>query len=393
MDNQSFNSVDYHHVTIEEIPHMFNHAASNGYKKTNSFNIYIASGGTAFGGAAEDRRHVNVVTHYGFASGTEDTMVHEIGHCFNLFHTFNGWTTSQCEHVTRDDTNSNYNADDHGDHVTDTAAVPDFKNERCHELNLPNEDCTLSNGLGYAYLDQNLWVYTGNGGDCLMPPIPYEIAPLDVKNYLSYTLPSPTPYFKNFTVGQKIRMREAIINDDVFHDYENAATVIDALYEPYKGEYYLSGPSLPIHSKPLFQPGFEYRFVSCTGPYPQPSDYAIISFPYNINTILLNIEKDEQDYNLITHPNHSAIAIKHLHPDFWPQPRKCYDNYNKAAKDGRITKFNDNTFNTNVTITIQDSIGINNPQLIDNLQPGLYNIIENYDVGATKETVILKENN
>ncbi|AFL80374.1 hypothetical protein Aeqsu_0871 [Aequorivita sublithincola DSM 14238] len=48
--------------------------------------------------------------------------------------------------------------------------------------------------------------------------------------------------------------------------------------------------------------------------------------------------------------------------------------------------------NGNVTITPKDSLGINNPTLINDLDPGLYNIKENYDDGAIKENVIFKEN-
>jgi len=50
-------------------------------------------------------------------------------------------------------------------------------------------------------------------------------------------------------------------------------------------------------------------------------------------------------------------------------------------------------FNANVTITSKDSIGINGEELIDNLQPGLYNVIKEYESGGTHETVIYKENN
>jgi len=44
-------------------------------------------------------------------------------------------------------------------------------------------------------------------------------------------------------------------------------------------------------------------------------------------------------------------------------------------------------------INAQDSTNINNENLVNNLQPGLYNIIEQYNDGNTQETVILKGNN
>lgn len=64
-----------------------------------------------------------------------------------------------------------------------------------------------------------------------------------------------------------------------------------------------------------------------------------------------------------------------------------------VAISGKIVKFNDDILNTNITLTVIDSIGINNQSLINNLPNGLYKIEKNYSDGATKETVIYKGNN
>ncbi len=179
----------------------------------------------------------------------------------------------------------------------------------------------------------------------------------------------------------------------------NAETDIATLYEPYKGEYYLAGPFDPNVHTPLFQPGFNYRFVECDGNYPQPADYYDISYPVMWNNILLVIAEDDPHYENISHPNHSAIYIAEVdHLDSsdafdYEYPRKCYDNTNKAAESGLVTKFNDGVLNTNITIMPQDSTSINSPQLIQNLQPGLYKIDKVYENGATEQTIILKENN
>lgn len=61
-------------------------------------------------------------------------------------------------------------------------------------------------------------------------------------------------------------------------------------------------------------------------------------------------------------------------------------------QNGSITLFKDGVINGNVTITPKDSLGINNPTLINDLDRGLYNIKENYDDGTIKENVIFKEN-
>lgn len=73
--------------------------------------------------------------------------------------------------------------------------------------------------------------------------------------------------------------------------------------------------------------------------------------------------------------------------------QKCYDNYNRKPKDGSVTRFNDNILNANITVTPKDSLSINNPVLINNLDPGLYKVEKNYEDGTTQETIIYKETN
>jgi len=78
---------------------------------------------------------------------------------------------------------------------------------------------------------------------------------------------------------------------------------------------------------------------------------------------------------IFSHPNHSAIDIIEVNKAYgYAQIKKCYDNNNRTPIGGGITKFNDNIFNTNVTITPKDSTGINNPNLVNELPNGLYKI-------------------
>ncbi|MCB0453497.1 MAG: hypothetical protein KDC94_11560 [Aequorivita sp.] len=62
-------------------------------------------------------------------------------------------------------------------------------------------------------------------------------------------------------------------------------------------------------------------------------------------------------------------------------------------KSGRVIRFNNNIFNANVTITQKDSTEITDPQLIPNLDNGLYKIETNYGNGVDEETVIYKSGN
>lgn len=377
---------------------LLEYAKNNNAFLTDAFNVYVPYDTDNFGGKAfllgDSTSFIPTV------NLSNATFVHEVGHNLGLLHTHNNWIEydvngifneyyDNCEHVTRDPNDEeNFNAIDRGDLVPDTAAVPDFNKEYCI-LNDTTADCS-SNGAYNSYFIQGC-VYSGENSDC--QGTLFDINDEDVQNFMAYTLGECR---NNFTVGQSIRMHETIIYLP-FEYLEIAKTDIPSLYEPYKGAYYVAGPIPENYVPPHFQPGFEYRFVECESPLSTPEPFSYnLTFPYNINNVLLNILADEANYNLIIHPNHTAIGIISPgapHHGFWPRPKKCYDNWNRAPSGGSVIKFNDDVLNTNVTVTPQDSTSINNPLLIDNLESGLYKIEKSYEDGSTQETIIYKENN
>lgn len=343
-------------------------AAANGHKKSDAFNVYAYGWGTGFGGISPGYN----VTTSGISSGNLKgvIMTHEIGHNLNLIHTRSSKGING-ERVTRDPNNPNYNADVAGDRVTDTAANPGYR----------NPDGT------YPYINANC-EYVNDGtqkdysGD-LYAPLHIDVTNVLSNAYICMTAHSP------LTVGQGIRAREALI-DDVNGLFAPTLTTIESLYEPYAGQYYFNGTTEP--TPPLFQPGFDYRFVRCECDCPEPADYNDTSFSYSNNS-LFTISKYETNFGIITHPNHSAIQIDLGICDSYGQnTRRCYDNYNRGALNGSVTLFKDGVINGNVTITPKDSVDINNPNLVENLQPGLYKIEMNYSEGAIQQKVIFKEN-
>jgi hypothetical protein len=386
---------------------VYSHAQAQGYVEENSFNVYVPYAAD-FGGEGQPSNTTSIITYNALST---PALVHEVGHNFRLWHTQSGYLqginqntcerNENCEHVTRDVSDSNYNANDRGDFVVDTAAVPDFVFEFCYRngyydpvYDLILDECIVSGNAvcfqdpdydSLAYFDE-FCNYISGSRDC--QDVEYVILESDWKNFMSY---SPNLCKDNFTVGQEIRMRETIANDSGGR-FSDAETSIATLYEPYKGSYYFAGPNLPVSEKPLLQPGFDYEFIECSGYYPQPLGYNE-NFSYNPLHRISGFYADEQDYGAITHPNHSAIRIEQVEIALGhTNVQKCYNNFNKSPKGGKYTKFNDGVFNTNVTIQVMDSLQINNPNMIDNLQPGLYSIEKEYDNGAKEETVIIKGN-
>lgn len=346
-----------------------------GYVDSNAINIYAYGWGNGFGGAASGIGS----TKSGLSSAglLRPTFLHELGHNFGLYHTRS--TGPQRENVTRDPNDVDcYNAHERGDRVVDTAANMGF-----------------SQGLTFPFVNLTTCEYIFNATELDTCLVTYNgsIDNQDIINVMGDAYDCMENYV---TPGQGVRMRETLhgLSTTTF-----AAVLddIEVLYEPYEGEYYFSGPIDPTMQKPLFQPGFTYRFVECDcnpDPCNEPSDYDDISFSYG-TTSLLTVSKYETDFNIITHPNHSAIQID-LGPicdSYGQNIRRCYDNNNRAPIGGSVTKFNDGVLNANVTITPQDSTSINNPNLINALQPGLYKVEKIYEDGAVQENLIVKDNN
>ncbi len=399
IDQNGFNTIN----GTCQISDLRSYAKLNGYGPEENINIYIPYATQGFRAAGSSGSVIMVIKRNDLDN---KAMIHEMGHVLSLSHSHKGdrdqydpldeleppYTT--CEHVTRDPylsdsvtPNPEYNAEIAGDIITDTAAVPNFVFEHYYELLEQgySEVDAANDYIGRKYIDSIDCVYTGQGVDCLSEP--YDIYDSDAQNIMSYTRES---CYDTFTIGQAIRMHEIV---ELWIGHYGLADLAD-LFEPYKGEYYVAGPLPNNYQEPLFQPGFKYLFVECENnpTISTPQDYGF-PFTYSTNTVLLSIEEDESDYNSITHPNHSAIQIKHAQGNFLDNPEKCYDNWNRKPSGGSVTKFNDNVLNTNVTITPQDSTSINNENLIQNLDTGLYKIKKNYNDGSSQETVILKENN
>lgn len=112
-------------------------------------------------------------------------LPHEVGHIFGLNHMHNGYKAVNCERVTRDKNDPEYNAHCAGDLVTDTNAMPNMYNR----FHLINDNCE----------------YTGKLKNCKGEF--YQLTEDDIRNFMGYTQHDCR---SKFTTGQGIRAREYI---------------------------------------------------------------------------------------------------------------------------------------------------------------------------------------
>ncbi len=346
---------------------------SQGYKEPNAINIYVPYG-SQFGGAALGGRVILKINKL-----TDSVVLHELAHTFGLAHTRSNMELYISERATRDPNGPfYYNADTAADGLVQTAAHDVFYDRVCGDGNDPacyptinSEACSVDQFSEEKDYD----------GQYTKPHIAWG----DVVNLMSTAYLCTENFF--FT-AQVNKMRSHIENSSYL---QGLMTNVAALYEPYAGDY--SDPTVTGLLQPFFQPGFDYQFLNCypDGGYPLPSDYYDTSFSYVEGGLWwYGFSKDitPSNYYTIKHKDRYAIRIEQIEQ----QPRKCW-NTGQGAISGTLVKFNDGVLNTNVTVTPQDSTAINNPQFINNLQPGLYNVIKNYQTGETQENIVQKNNN
>lgn len=158
---------------------------NNGLLSENALNIYVPYRFTNFdnnlrgGKWSWNQLGVNMLNY------NTGILPHEVGHIFGLNHMHNGFKAVNCERVTRDKNDPEYNAHCAGDLVTDTNAMPNMYNR----FHLINDNCE----------------YTGKLKNCKGEF--YHITEDDIRNFMGYTQHDCR---SKFTIGQGVRAREYI---------------------------------------------------------------------------------------------------------------------------------------------------------------------------------------
>jgi len=224
----TINSTAHHTNSSLSLIHSF---ADDDYAKQNAFNIYVPHRLQNGSGQGQPHKSFAAVNDVSLVS---NKLVHEIGHNFNLLHTFDDGNTRpdpiNCERVTRIETNPDYNADIAGDKVTDTNAVPNFYREQRNHACYAVEQADI----GYNWFEAKSFIFSNEYGFSLLPDaFAIEQALLDYGfttsevNYLKYNLPESFAYFDK---------EDCIYNPDSRADDPNSPFFKDCGGTPYQVE-------------------------------------------------------------------------------------------------------------------------------------------------------------
>lgn len=329
------------------------------YDVTGSFNLFFVN---SLGGASGSALVGNILSSYAYwamESYFERTIIHEIGHCFNLFHVFQPYTGGHpCEHVTRDVNDPSYNADAAGDKVADTAAHPNF-------------------GLGAAYFNNCVFQNPGATlADC--EGTPYENIEL---NFMGIDVPDASCDMV-LTPGQATRARTYLANLTAPH-YLACLTTMDQLFLPYYDEIVASNHvvstvdngdgTITTCRQPKrvyrYQKGFYYTFKS-SSILPQIIDFYSHELPviFPIGPTLKVAIKESK------HPQQTFLI-----PSINGVPPICETEPVSGVTIVSTQVLGSNNF-TEKQLTAEE---INDPAVYDNLAPGYYHCISKHTVKGT----------
>jgi hypothetical protein len=287
----------------------------------------------------------------------EKTLIHEVGHCFDLLHTFN--MANECEHVVR--SGPDYNAATSGDFVEDTPADP--------------------GPLGPTFFPNCSYNYNPTLVDCIGAP--YEnVMP---SNFMGYNLNVPcTPFF---TEGQFQKMRNYLARTDSLLAIQHVDNTVESLYLPFEAGTLdtniisvtdnLDGTARVcrnyISANYRFQPGFTYEF------------------PENITPDLTNYTTLQTP--LVASPAFNCpVKILQLSNNLGEAPTVCRGVHcvDEPFRRGMIYATHI-LGSMNVTQEYLDEIEVKDPNLYNNLLSQYYYILKKEtDSGAQLEKVFYK---
>ena len=342
---------------------MTSNGSVNSLLVPDAFNIFFMN---SLGGISAGAIQGNIVAKYTYFAMQPETfefaLIHEIGHCFNLLHTFQNYNETYCEHVTRDGFSPDYNADIAGDSVADTPA---------------------QNQVGSGNFLNCTYIFNLLATDCIGHP--YEdIIP---GNFMGY---DKTTCSRHFTPGQGQKMRSYLENMALPH-YLMTYNNVESLYEPFYQNVAVGNTIMSIVDQPdsggaivcrnqvvklRFQPGLDYEFSDT-----------------NLGTILQTVHQQFNYDNYMDHfigvkiPIISDTDISMVGGVSSVYPYIC--NFEPYVSGNILSSVWIGS--NNISIKELDEIEVKNPNLYDELMQHYYHIIKKYTSSGIKvEQVIYK---
>lgn len=342
----------------------------------NAMNMFIVEGidistvdGLAKTAGVANRPGVDSVLAYN--TFLSSSMPHEIGHNFNLYHIHEGWNTTNCEHVSGD------NSSIAGDFVTDTPAAHTLSSTNINTANCSYQNpSNLNDCVGTQYTNIPIRNFMATNNSCRILGTGY------------------LPGNAVFSQGQANRMREQIENyynnSSNPYGYYNAKNTVESLYEPYSQIPIMSNviASITDDGIPNGMSIVCRYFSGYTFKYQKGFNYIFNRYGVTTNEAVNQIPSYE-DYG--------TFIITQLNPSYeHPFGNVCYRGAKicglETMAGGKIyTTQNLGSMNMSETnLTPQD---LENPNLIDNLPNQTFNIIvKETNTGDTKSETIYKGN-
>ncbi len=349
--------------------------------RNNALNLFIvdevtSNNGNLYAGLAQRPGIKSAFTASYFLSAT---LPHEIGHNLNLYHTYEGWNTQNCEHV---DQANHPNCEVAGDYVCDTPA----------SYKVPSGDVVYLNGDFYY---QN----NSNTTDCLGDI--YVNVP--IKNFMSNNIYQLNNYYRNlrdhFTPGQGVRMRETIENiPSIFGSIRNT---VESLYEPFDVhievdyDWVLSetqnhdGTVTTCYGEKIvhvFQKGFDYDFYKWEG-----GDASNSTFEYSVGRLQLPVNELPLQAVKINQVSNTNIIVFESSAGIRPNPTAHCTT--ARPNSGKVITSNLDGSNATIRDMNNQELQSSDDEIIQTLESNKrHTLIKDYDNGERKEKTVFKTN-
>lgn len=314
---------------------------------------------------------------YAYNTFLSSTLLHEIGHNFNLLHTHQVSGTTGCERV------DGLNSATAGDLVTDTPASHPLTFNNINTTNCSYQNPTLIRDcVNVVYTNVPIRNFMSSNNSCRTISA----------NYL--------PGNAVFTQGQANRMRELIDtyynNVNNAYGFKNAKNTIESLYEPFAvvlvgGSQGGTNPPYASSSSRTFTPNEEGTGANVWNcPIYTQRFQKGLTYEFSNSTIGVLTKLPTEQYNYTLNNNWLGVKLAVFNQNILQFGGiECFGTFEPYIKGDvkSLTSFG----SSNISIQTLDEISATNPNLLNDLQSQKFHIItKETESGYTNQKVIYK---